>query len=77
LNVLNGLSTSLAVERLELSETIERDFTVARCLVPVAYLIENRGASLLLKKRASGFFKFPKNDLNDLNGWNVWNGHRF
>jgi hypothetical protein len=35
----------------------------------VAYLIENRGASLLLKKRASGFFKFPKNDLNDLNGW--------
>src|SRR5919106_1763166 len=40
-------------------------------------LIENRDASILLKKRASGFFKFPKNDLNDLNGWNVWNGHRF
>jgi hypothetical protein len=29
------------------------------------------------KKRDSGFFKFPKNDLNDLTGWNVWNGHRF
>jgi hypothetical protein len=48
-----------------------------RSLVPVAFLIENRGASLLLKKSASGSFKFPKNDLNDLNGWNVGNGHRF
>ncbi len=41
------LERSEAVERFELSETVERDiFTVARCLVPVAYLIENRGASI-------------------------------
>ena len=38
--LLIRLERSAAVERLELSETIERDiFTVACCLLPIAYLV--------------------------------------
>ena len=68
--VLNGAP---AVERLEPTDLLTRASSltpiipVARCLMAVAYLIENRGASLLLKKRASGFFIFPKNDLPSIN----------